>query len=141
MSKEAFTSAEFYRHLQNKRLMGSKCTACQKVYLPPRPLCIHCFTDDMQWVELSGKGTLQAFTCITVGPSFMVALGHDRKNPYCCGIVALEEGPQVSGQILGINPQEPESIRIGTPLTLEIMQQDGKDTAQMWLGFKKGDKT
>ena len=92
----------------------------------------------MTWVELSGKGTLQAFTSITVGPSFMVDLGHDRKNPYCCGIVALEEGPQVSGQILGIDPQEPESIRIGIPLTLEIMQKGEGNTAQMWLGFRKG---
>lgn len=140
MSKGAFTSAEFYKYLEQRKLMGTQCVSCKKVYLPPRPLCTDCFADDMEWVELSGRGTLQAFTSITVGPTFMVELGHDRKNPYCCGIVALEEGPQVSGQILGINPQEPESIKIGTPLTLEIMQTGEADTFQFWLGFRKGDE-
>jgi len=139
MSKGAFTSAEFYTYLQQKKFMGTQCASCGKIYLPPRPLCIECFSDDMEWTELSGKGTLQAFTSITVGPTFMVELGYDRKNPYCCGIVSLEEGPQVSGQILEINPQEPESIKIGTPVTLEIMQKGEADTAQFWLGFKKGD--
>ena len=70
----------------------------------------------------------------------MVELGHDRMNPYCCGIVALKEGPQVSGQILGVNPQRPESIKIGTQLSLEIMKKGEGDAAQFWLGFKKGEE-
>jgi len=136
MAKESFTSAEFYRYLQNKKFMGTRCNACQKVYLPPRPICIKCFSDDMSWIELSGRGTLQAFTSITVGPSFMIEAGFDRKNPYCVGIVALEEGPQVSGQILGVNSQEPETIKIGTPLTLEIIEHGEGDSKKSWLGFK-----
>ncbi|MFH0812528.1 MAG: Zn-ribbon domain-containing OB-fold protein, partial [Pseudomonadota bacterium] len=121
MSRDSFTSAEFYKHLHNKKLMGTQCNACREVYLPPRPICIKCFSTDISWKELSGRGTLRAFTSITVGPTFMGAAGYDRKNPYCCGIVALEEGPQVSGQILGVKTQEPNNIRIGTPLTLEII--------------------
>ena len=136
MSKESFTSAEFYKYLENKKFMGTQCASCRKIYLPPRPICIECFSDDMQWVELSGKGKLRAFTSITVGPTFMVELGHDRKNPYCCCVVALEEGPSVSGQLLGINPQEPEAIKIGTPVALEILQKEEGDNKRLWFGFK-----
>jgi len=136
MSNESFTSAEFYRYLGRNEFMATRCNACQKVFLPPRPICTKCFSTDMNWVKLSGKGKLRAFTCITVGPSFMVSAGYDRKNPYCCGIVALEEGPQVSGQILGVNPREPDHIKIGSPVTLEIIAQGEGDSKRLWLGFK-----
>ena len=135
MPRDSFTSAEFYRYLEDGKLMGAQCSSCQKIHVPPRPICIECFSDDMRWVELSGKGRLQAFTIITVGPSFMVELGYDRKNPYCCGIVALEEGPQVSCQLLGFNSQKPESVKIGTPLALEIMKKEEGDGKRFWLGF------
>jgi len=91
----------------------------------------------MEWVELSGKGKLRTFTSITVGPSFMVELGHDRKNPYCCGIVELEEGPQVCGQILGVNPKEPNLIKIGTPLKVVFIKREEGGKTRYWLGFKK----
>jgi len=42
----------------------------------------------------------------------MIAEGFNRKNPYCAGIVALDEGPQMSGQILGVNAREPRQLRL-----------------------------
>jgi len=131
-----FSSAEFYNYLEGKKFMGTRCKACWKVYLPPRPICIECFSEGMEWVELSGKGRLLTFTCISVGPSFMVELGHDRKNPYCCGIVKLAEGPQVSGQILGVNPKEPEKIKVGSLVKVEFLKKDEGEKKRYWLGFK-----
>lgn len=136
MSKESFTSAEFYKYLENRKLMGTQCNRCQRVYLPPRPICIECFSSDLRWTELSGRGTLKAFTSITVGPTFMIESGYDRKNPYCCGVVSLEEGPQVSGQILGIDPSKPDTIKIGIPLTLKIIEKDEGTNKRFWLGFE-----
>ena len=137
MAKESFTSAEFHRYLDEGKLMATRCNACQKIHCPPRPICTKCFSTDMSWFELSGKGRLLTFTCIAVGPTFMNAAGYDRKNPYCVGIVALDEGPQMSGQILGVNPREPETIKIGSPVTVEIIAKDeGEGKKHYWLGFK-----
>jgi uncharacterized OB-fold protein len=135
MSKDSFTSAEFYKYLHRGKFMGTRCNQCREIYLPPRPICIKCFSSDMSWIELSGKGKLVSFTSITVGPSFMSEAGFDRKNPYCVGIVALSEGPRVSGQILGVNAREPETIKIGTPLTLKIMEHGQDKNKKTWLGF------
>jgi uncharacterized OB-fold protein len=136
MSKELFNYAEFYKFLENKKFMGTQCKACKKVYCPPRPICTECFSDDMEWVELSGKAKLLTFTCINVGPTFMSDLGYDRKNPFCSGIVALEEGPQMSGLIMGVDAKKPETIKIGLPLKVEILERGEGETRQLWWGFK-----
>jgi uncharacterized OB-fold protein len=46
----------------NKKIMGTKCTACDLVYVPARSVCKHCFAQLDQWVEVSDKGTLLTYT-------------------------------------------------------------------------------
>ncbi|MEM3112386.1 MAG: Zn-ribbon domain-containing OB-fold protein [Candidatus Anstonellales archaeon] len=136
MTEHSFCSTKFFQFIENQKLMGTKCKSCHELYLPPRPLCIGCFSDEMEWVEFSGRGRLQAFTSITVGPTFMIDQGYDRKNPYCCGIVKLEEGPQISGQILGVESKTPEMIKIGIPVKVEFLIKEEKGKRRYWLGFR-----
>jgi hypothetical protein len=46
----------------NKKIMGTKCSACDLVYVPARSVCKHCFEQLDKWVEVSDKGTLQTYT-------------------------------------------------------------------------------
>ena len=46
----------------NKRIMGTKCPACDLVYVPARSVCKYCFAQLDQWVEVSDIGTLQTYT-------------------------------------------------------------------------------
>jgi hypothetical protein len=46
----------------NKRIMGTKCPACDLVYVPARSVCKYCFAQLDQWVEVSDTGTLQTYT-------------------------------------------------------------------------------
>jgi uncharacterized OB-fold protein len=46
----------------NKKIMGTKCTTCDLVYVPARSVCKHCFAQLDQWVEVSDKGTLLTYT-------------------------------------------------------------------------------
>ena len=96
--------------------MGSRCRKCGGLHLPPRPLCSHCGSADMEWAELKGKGTLAAFTAIAVGLSSLAEEGHDRNNPYCSGIVELEEGGRASppgfwGATPSIPRESPSALR------------------------------
>ena len=52
----------------------------------------------------------------------MAARGFGRDNPYCSGIVALEEGPRVSALILGVDTQRPSSIEIGSSVTIDFTE-------------------
>lgn len=137
MTSEAeFTSAAFYKNLAEHKLMGSRCRSNGEVYLPPRPICPADFNDDMEWVELSGKGKLAAFTIVYIGPSAMIEAGYDRKNPYCVGVVRLDEGPMISAQILGVDVRKPETIQVGTSLRVAFVERGEGEARRTFLAFE-----
>jgi uncharacterized OB-fold protein len=126
-----FTVASFDQFLRQNKLMASRCTRCRALHLPPRAICPECHGDQLEWVEASGKGKLVAFTIIYVGPSAMIAEGFDRKNPYCSGIVQLDEGVRISARITGVDAQHPDSIRIGMPLSAEFLDHGEERGTQL----------
>src|SRR5512145_2827004 len=131
-----FSAAAFDQYIAEHKLMAARCTKCDGVYVPPRAICPKCQSEELEWVETSGKGTLAAFTVILSGPTFMIEQGFDRKNPYISGIVQLEEGTRVSARITGIDPTKPNEIKIGTPLTVDFVEFGEGETKKAYLAFK-----
>ena len=131
-----FTAAAFQQYLNEAQLMGSHCPQCAKTYLPPRAICPSCQSADLEWVALSGKGQLAAFTSIYIAPTFMVDQGFGRANPYLTGIVALDEGPQISARILGSDATQPDVSVIGSPVEVEFLEQGEGDARMATLAFR-----
>ena len=50
----------------------------------------------------------------------MIAEGYGRDNPYCSGVVELDEEPRLAGRIEGVDTTHPENIRIGTRVQAEL---------------------
>ncbi len=123
MKETPFTIASFDNFLSERKLMASRCASCGALWLPPRPICLKCKGDEMEWKELGGKGMLVAFTVIGVGPMPMIDAGYGRDNPYCVGIVQVEEGPRIGAQILGVDVAHPENIKIGTPVAADFVER------------------
>jgi hypothetical protein len=136
MEERPFSDISYEQFLNEEKLMGSRCKECGALYAPPRPICIKCYGTEMEWVQMKGKGRLAAFTCISVGPPFMIAEGYDRKNPYCSGVVELEEGVRVVARIEGFNTNKPETIKIGTPLTVEYLHRGEGENLTTFLAFR-----
>ncbi len=130
-----FTAASFNRFLNEKKLMGSRCTRCGALYLPPRAICPQCHTSQMEWAELGGRGKLAGFTSVYVAPTFMVQQGFGRDNPYVSGVVELEEGVKISARIQGVDPRDPASIQVGVPLTVEFLEQG--EQGKVTLAFRQ----
>lgn len=135
MGNRAFSDISYQQFLAEEKLMGSKCNRCGAVYVPPRPICTECRKSDLQWVEASGKGKLAAFTCISIGPAFMIAEGYDRKNPYYVGVVELDEGPRVDVRLEGLE-SKPENIKVGTPMTVKFLHRGEGDAQKTYLAFE-----
>ena len=137
MSEKEFTVQSYLEFINSKELMGSKCKNCGELYAPPRKLCTKCNKADMEWVTLSGKGKLAAFSCIGVGTKFMVDKGYSMKKPYCFSIIKLDEGPMISGQLIGVDESKPETIKIDTPVHVKFLETDlpGQET-RIDLGFE-----
>ena len=111
-ANEPFTIEQFYKFLDQKKLMAGKCLKCGKIHLPPRPLCDNCFGEEFEWVNISGKGKLVTYTVIHVAPQQFQALA-----PYAVGIVELGNGLKIPGIIQGTTQ---ENLKIGMDLTLEF---------------------
>ena len=52
----------FYDHLKDKKFIGTKCSKCNRVMVPPRNRCGKCFAKAEEFVELAETGTLKNFT-------------------------------------------------------------------------------
>ncbi len=111
-TQEPFTIEQFYKFLQQKKLMAGKCLNCGKIHLPPRPLCDKCFSQEFEWINVSGKGKLLTYTIIHVAPQQFQHL-----TPYAVGIVQFENDPKIPGMIQNLTQDQ---IRIGMELELDF---------------------
>jgi uncharacterized OB-fold protein len=136
MLERVFNDISYHKFLTEEKLMGSRCQKCDTLYVPPRPICVGCASWDMEWAEMTGKGKLSAFTCIAIGLSFMRAEGYDRKNPYCSGVVELEEGVRVDARIEGVDAKRPGDIRVGMPVSVKFLHRGEGDNQVTYLAFE-----
>jgi uncharacterized OB-fold protein len=136
MTSIPFNFVGYQALLNDNKLMASRCLSCQSTFLPPRPLCTSCFNDEMEWVELKGEGTLAAFTVVHIAPTAMLDAGYGRDNPYCSGIVRLEDGQMISAQILDVNTAAPDTIQIGTALEVVFLERENRENPITYLAFR-----
>ena len=112
----------FYRFVGEGKLMAAKCNKCSLLMLPPRPVCNNCYSKDLSWVELKGRGKLLTYTVIHVAPTQFETLA-----PYAVGIVKLDEGPQLLGMIRGV---EPDRLKVGMSLTVDFEKASSTPTTK-----------
>ncbi|RAR59270.1 hypothetical protein C7401_111120 [Paraburkholderia unamae] len=94
----AFTRP-FWDALRDGQLRTTRCEACSAYTFPPKPFCPHCWSRDVRWTELSGRGTLYSATTVHAAPAAFRELA-----PYRVGIVDLEEGPRIAVALWGDGP-------------------------------------
>jgi len=123
MKEMPFTANSFDKFCSEKKLKASRCQQCNAAHLPPRPICIKCNSHEMEWTQMKGSGRLISFTVIGVGTPMMINEGYDREHPYCSGIVELDEGPRIAAQILGVDVNRPENIKIGTRVIADFVER------------------
>ena len=136
ITERPFTQASYQAYLNEGRLMGSRNRATGELFVPPRPIDPATHASDMEWVELSGRGTLAAFTSVYIGTSAMIDAGYDRKKPYISGVVTLAEGPRISAQILGLDGTQPDLAWIGRPLRATFVERGEGEKRRAYLAFE-----
>ncbi len=136
MTDYTMASKDFYKALNDSLLIGSKCKQCGAYTAPQRKICPKCQSDQTEIITFSGKGKLLAYTVISVPPVKMAEAGYDGKNPYCVGIIALDEGPRVSAQILNVDVGHPENIKIGTEMVMTTITRGDEDQKSTYLAFQ-----
>ena len=102
---------DFINHLEQGKVMGTKCNNCGLLFFPPRADCYQCLSADMDWFEVSGTGKLVTYSKLEYAP---VGFGDDL--PYA--IALLDYGDyKVFGRIASNVPEE--EIRVGMEMRTE----------------------
>ena len=99
----------YWEWAKKHELRMQRCRDCGHVRFPPALLCARCLSENDEWVQLSGRGTV--FSWIVVHQSQHPAFNAD--TPYNVTIVELEEGPRLHTTIIGCANHE---ICIGIPV-------------------------
>jgi uncharacterized OB-fold protein/acyl dehydratase len=92
-----------------------RCSGCQKLRHPPRPMCDGCGSQDFDSIDASGNATVHTFTVIHY-PQFP---GYE--YPIISIIVDLEEGERMASTLVECDPDD---VSIGMAVEAVIHEDD-----------------
>jgi uncharacterized protein len=100
----------FWEATKDGKFMLRYCGDCGKTHWYPRAICPHCFSDNSEWREASGRGTIYTFSVTR------------RANPpYAIGYVTLEEGPTMISNLVDCSFDD---LSIGQSVELTFKQSE-----------------
>ena len=102
-------SQPFWDATRQHRLSIQRCRSCERYVFYPRPVCPYCGVRDLEWAEVSGRGIVHSFTIARRATARPFA----PDVPYVIAIVELEEGPHLTTNVVGVDPEE---VRIDMPV-------------------------
>ena len=102
------TAQRFYDGLEEGVFWGTHCNDCGEHSFPPFTACRNCGSRDIEFVEMSGRGTLEYYSS-TMLPSYRFR----NEDRMAYGMVQLEEGPYFFTKIEGVDFSSPEAIEEG----------------------------
>jgi len=96
--QQRITIDSFYDQAREGRLLGLRCDSGH-VTVPPRHSCRVCQSQNLQAVELSGRGEILSFTDV-----YVKSKEFSLDTPYTLALVKLEEGGNLIGVVRGFQP-------------------------------------
>ena len=104
----------FWEAAKRHELMMQRCKKCAEWIFYPREQCPNCFSQDMEFQKVSGRGRVYAYTTVyqPAHPAF------NDEAPYVFAIVQLDEGVRVATNIVGI-PHEQVKVDMAVEAAYE----------------------
>ena len=88
----------FWNGLRDRKLLIQRCTGCQTLRQPARPMCPSCNSLDWVTVEASGRGTVYSYVMPQHPPMPLM------EYPYIVALIELEEGLRLVSNLCEIAP-------------------------------------
>jgi uncharacterized OB-fold protein len=115
-------SADFFEGTAHGDLLIRTCQECGTPAAPPVVYCRSCGSGNVSWTTATGRGTLISWSVVHprsgVGPDV----------PRVIGIIELDEGPWVLGQVIGAV----DDIATGRPVTVEFERPEGGEAVPVY---------
>ncbi len=124
------TPSRYWREIpQRYRLEAGKCKNCGFIAFPPRTVCPRCQSRAFETLTLADSGKVVSFTIIRVPPQ-----PFSDQAPYAVGIVDLDDGVRLTGQIVDCAFEE---LKIGMRVKIEFRKvyEEG-EAGVIYYGYK-----
>ena len=109
----------FWEALKGDSLVIKKCNSCGEFHYYPRPFCPKCWSEDVEWHEVCGRGTVYTYSTVYINdlPPF------GQQVPYVAAIVELEEGPRMMTRLIECTNDD---ITLGMAVEVGYQDLDGE---------------
>jgi uncharacterized OB-fold protein len=99
----------FWEAARRHELVMPRCKMCDHLFFYPRSECPRCFSTNLEWMQVSGRGRLHSYTIVQqpANPAFRDDV------PYVYAVVQLEEGPRIVSNVVQCDP---DTLRVDMPL-------------------------
>src|SRR5258708_4439669 len=105
---------KFWEGARDGKLLIMHCRACDTPYFYPRRYCPACWSDDTEWQEASGAGTIYSYSVVHQNP----AAPFKDWCPYAVVLVDLKEGPRIMAN--WDRSQDLGKLSVGLPVTVSF---------------------
>ena len=116
----------YWNAAREHKLVCQKCRDCGGRWFPPTSVCENCLSPNLEWPELSGKGTVWSFIIMhqLYYPAFTDEI------PYNVAVVKSQEGPKFVTNLVGIKN---EDIKVDMPVEVTFEDIEEKElTLPKW---------
>ena len=125
--------SKFFQEIRDhRRIMGIRCPACRKVYVPPRRVCGQCYKEMKEFVEVGPGGEIGTFTILRyafIDPE----TGEQKPVPYGYGFIRFDGADTLFQHYIDIDDES--KVRIGARVE-PVFADDPKGTIKDILYFK-----
>jgi uncharacterized OB-fold protein len=95
-------SLTYWNAASEGRLLIRQCKVCGARHFMPRYACPECWSDELEWIESQGQGSVQSFSVVHRAPLPAFAVN----GPYVIALIDLDEGPRMFANIIGEGARE-----------------------------------
>lgn len=106
---------EYFRGLEEGRILAVRCMDCGARYYPPRSFCIECGSRNIRFYQLSDVGKLVTYTEINVKPQT-----HSDYTDYIVGVVEVD-GVKLVGHVHA----KFEDLKPDIDVSISVDRRDG----------------
>jgi uncharacterized OB-fold protein len=100
---EDHLSKPFWDGCREHRLLIKECITCGKAHFPPGPVCTHCRSRDLKWIEATGYGKVYSWIIVRHPVPSEI---YQEEIPYVVALVDLAEGVRMPSNIVGCTPED-----------------------------------
>ena len=110
---------KFIEKAKEGKVLAAKCKKCNNIQLATILYCLKCNSDELEHIELEGRGKVATFTILKVAPE-----GYEQYIPYAWVVFELDDADiRVSGFLEGI--KEPRDLPLHSSVKIVGYDQRG----------------